>query len=90
MNELQKIPSAKECVLYGINKELKYFVVLVGLAFHPDTDFTDYTKIPSGLPVFRGKFAKNLNSRLDECHALCTRYGIDIYELSLNHIKPLL
>ena len=86
---VKKFEDAQACARHGVNEELKYFVLLTGLCFHPDTDFSEYVSLKTGKPIFSGRFAKELNGRLDECHAMCEKCGIDIYELSLNHIKPL-
>lgn len=81
---------AKRAALHGVTVEISFFVSLVGIAFHPDTRFQDYTFLNSQRKVFSAKECRNLNARLTECFDMCRIYSIDIYELSFNQIKPLL
>ena len=36
------------------------------------------------------RYGKKLDRRLEECFALCKKYNLDIYEISLQLIKPLI
>jgi hypothetical protein len=49
---MNTIPSAKECAIYGVTEEIKWFSILLGIGFHPDTDFTiTNNPYPIYLPV---------------------------------------
>lgn len=86
----KEIPSAKECAEHGVKEEIKYFVSLLGIGFHPDTDFKDYINAIDNGPHFFKSTAKLLNKRLDECFDMCDKYELDIYEIAMEVMKPLL
>jgi hypothetical protein len=85
---MNNIPSAKECARHGVKRTIQYFVAITGLAFNPDNDFGDYDYIKPGhehrdtLPV--------LDQMLQECHDMCDKYELDIYEISLEVMQPLI
>lgn len=87
---MSNIPSAKECAEHGVKAEIKEFVSLIGIGFHPDTDFSDYVSNADDKPVFLKRTAKKLNTRLDECFDMCVKYNLDIYEISMEEMKPLM
>ena len=81
-------PTAKECAIHGVTEEIKYFISITGIGFHPDTDFCDYIDKHTKQKWFIQREAARLNKRLDECHAMCEKYDIDIYEISHTIMKP--
>lgn len=83
----KEIPSAKECAEHGVKEEIKYFVSLIGLGFHPDTDFRHYSV---NHDMFSNREATKLNRRLNECFDMCEKYELDIYEITMEVMKPLL
>ena len=82
--------AAKESATYGVTEQISEFISLVGIGFHPDTDFKDYVFTVSGEPIFNSQAIKKLNAQLQECFDLCTKYDLDIYEISLNLVQPIL
>lgn len=81
------IPTAKESALHSVTEEIKYFVSLVGIGFHPDTDFEHYA---GNFELFSAKKARELNMRLTQCFAMCKKYDLDIYAIALNEVKKCL
>jgi len=88
--ENKEIPSAKDCAIHGVTEEIKYFVSLVGIGFHPDTDFEEYLNYRGTKPRFGKRLIKTLNARLDECFDMCKKYDLDIYGISMEVVKPLI
>lgn len=84
------IPTAKECALHGVKEQIKYFVAMLSIGFHPDTDFNDYVNIKTGRRIFSKPLAKRCNAQLEECFAMCEKYGLDIYEISLNAVNEIM
>lgn len=83
---MNTIPSAKECALHGVTEEIKYFVYIVGVGFHPDNNFHEYVLGKNDLPLFTRKEAIQLDIRLDECISMCNKYDIDIYGITLQEM----
>jgi hypothetical protein len=82
-----------ECAIHGVTEEIKFFVSIVGIGFNPDTDFADYVIVdaPRGFEkLCSRRAAAQMNRRLNECFAMCEKYNLDIYEISLSIVQPLI
>jgi hypothetical protein len=69
-----------------VNDVKKFFHHLInvsGLNFHPDTPMEDYINTDTGKPTFTKEKAKQYNNLLKAAFNVCSRKGVDIYELSM-------
>lgn len=55
----------------------------IGAGFHPDTPFSNYVDIGSGVNSFSDADAKQLEFELERAWQVLDRYGVDIYRLCL-------
>lgn len=65
----------------------------LGLGFHPDTPFEEYIFKNSAVPVlscFTNKEARKLNKALEKCFDVCRQLDLDIYELGMEIMQPLM
>ena len=63
--------------IYDVRAFLRYFFKR-GIAFHPDTAFSDYTA-DNGEQTFSPSEAAELEEVLERCRQVCTKEGVDIY-----------
>lgn len=66
---------------------LAYVMSDCGLAwdFHPDNDFSAYSKPDADEPLFTEEEADILNLAIDECFAVCEKMHKDIYKLTMDY-----
>jgi hypothetical protein len=63
-----------------------YFQTLVddlGLYFHPNDNFADYTIKGTKKPLFTEEEAKKHNALMSKCFEVCEKNKIDIYQIGL-------
>lgn len=81
---MNKIPSAKECAEFGVKDQLTKFIDIIGVGFHPDTYFSDYVDFAKNKPLFTPNECRNMDNQMNECFAMCEKYGLDIYSIALS------
>jgi hypothetical protein len=55
----------------------------LGLAFHPDTNFSDYVS-SNGYPLYNEEQAEISNQMMEKSFDICDELDVDIYEMTLN------
>lgn len=75
-NELHPIRTLSDVIAFA-----RYLYFDLSTAFHPDDDFSGYVDILTATPSFTSSRAATLNARMEECHAVCASFGVDIYDI---------
>lgn len=57
------------------------------MAFHPDTDFSDYINLNTLKPTFSRSESAKLDKMLNTAFAVCKASNVDIYEIAINAAK---
>jgi len=58
-------------------------IIAEGTSFHPDDDFNYYINIEENKPVYSKQEADLRNKLMSECFEVCSKEGIDIYDVML-------
>lgn len=73
--------------------EVKAFAIYLfydlGIVFHPDDDFADYTDNKTGMPTFTADDAQIFNRRMTECFRICGSMDADVYD-EMDVVRPYL
>jgi hypothetical protein len=77
VESVEELYSLLEGVILGHNLEL---------AFHPDTDFSEYVNKNTAQPTFTSEEAALYNQLLDSAVYFCEQRKLDIYAISMNII----
>jgi len=66
-------------------KELTWLFVGEGVNFHPDDDFRNYVRDSKGIiePLYSDEEAELRNLLVNKCFEVCSKYGVDIYDVML-------
>lgn len=64
-------------------KNLAKQIIVEGVSFHPDDDFSDYVNIKTNKPCYTPEEAEIRNNLMNECFNICDKEGVDIYETML-------
>ena len=58
--------------------------------FHPNDDFANYVSLKDHAPTFTDEEVVIYNRLMDECFDVCEKKDVDIYEIGLEYLEPLL
>lgn len=58
--------------------------------FHPDDSFEDYIDIHTKEASFTSDECNIYNRLMDEAFEVCEREGVDIYEIGMNELFPMM